>query len=225
MMPSISSSVGQGAINNPEDVLVVQQLLNKQRNVKLAEDKKCGPRTLQAILDFQKGFLTNPDGRIDPGGVTWKRLISTVGTTGRPTLMQLPQVCGNGYYSYEPANRQFGTASTIKALQEVAQTFRFNMPNVAIGIGDISFALGGPMSPHQSHQHGTNADIRPFRKDAAQKPVTIADPQYDREMTRLLVESLLAHRNVKNILFNDTQIRGVHFYPGHHNHLHVTMKE
>jgi hypothetical protein len=140
-------------------------------------------------------------------------------------LMLLPQVCGNGYYSYEPVNRQFGTAATINALQEVAQTFRLNMPNVEIGIGDISFAQGGPMSPHKSHQHGTDVDIRPFRKDGTQKPVSIIDPQYDREMTRLLVQSLLAHRNVKGILFNDTQIHGVQFYAGHHNHLHVKMKQ
>src|SRR6516164_11406037 len=122
-MPTISSSVGQGGVNKPEDVLIVQKLLNKHRLVKLAEDKKCGPSTIQAILAFQKSFLSNPDGRVDPGGTTWKRLTNTVGTTAVTTLVQLPQVCGAGYYSYEPATRQFGTAATIKALQEVAQTF------------------------------------------------------------------------------------------------------
>jgi penicillin-insensitive murein endopeptidase len=223
-MPSINGSVGQGGLNKPEDVLIVQKLLNKHRLVKLAEDKKCGPSTIQAIIAFQKGFLSTPDGRVDPGGTTWKRLTNTVGNTAVVTLVQLPQVCGYGYYSYEPANRQFGTAATINALQEVAQTFLFNLPNVAIGIGDISFSKGGPMSPHKAHQHGTNVDIRPFRTDRAPEKVTITDPQYDREMTRLLVQSLLAHRNVKSILFNDTRIQGVHYYQGHHNHMHVTMK-
>src|SRR5262249_26562895 len=73
---------------------------------------------------------------------------------GRGTgLMRLPQVCGNGYYSYEPMDRQFGTAATINALQEVAMTFRRNMPKAEIGIGDISFVQGGLMNPHKSHQH------------------------------------------------------------------------
>lgn len=224
MAPTIRSSVGQGGVNNPDDVLVVQQLLNKHRSAKLAEDKKCGPRTIQAIVDFQKGFLSNPDGRVDPGGTTWKHLTAASSPVAA-TLIQLPQVCGNGYYSYEPGNRQYGTSATIRTLIEVARTFLFNMPDVEIGIGDISFEKGGVMSPHASHQNGKNVDIRPLRKDKAHKPVTITDPQYDRELTRLLVESLRAHRNVKSILFNDTQIPGVQFYQGHHNHLHVNMKE
>ena len=45
--------------------------------------------------------------------------------------------------------------------------------------------------------------------DAAQIPVTIIDLPYDRELTRLLAESLLAHRNALGILFNDSQIVGV----------------
>lgn len=139
-------------------------------------------------------------------------------------FVQLPQSCGHGYYSYEVAARQFGTEATIQALREVARTFAYNLPNVQIGIGDISFENGGTMSPHQSHQKGLDVDIRPLRNDRVHSPVTISDPHYDRETTRWLVESLLAHRNVRRILFNDTHIVGVHFFPGHHNHLHVSMK-
>jgi len=139
--------------------------------------------------------------------------------------VQLPQVCGKGYYSYENGNRQYGTAATIQALIDVAVTFVHNQPGVEIGIGDISLAPGGPISGHQSHQQGTNVDIRPFRSDREHKPVTYQDAKYDREQTRLLVQSLLAHRNVRSILFNDAQIRGVQSWPGHDNHLHVNMKE
>jgi murein endopeptidase len=103
--------------------------------------------------------------------------------------------------------------------------FRFNLPGVEIGIGDISFALGGPMSPHHSHQNGTDADIRPIRKGgSAHLPVTIADANYDRDLTRLLVECFSAHRNVRKILFNDAQIPGVTHWAGHDNHLHVIMR-
>src|SRR5262249_47851761 len=143
---------------------------------------------------------------------------------GGGALVLLPQACGFGYYSYEPLNRQYGTAATISALHEVALAFSSRMPGAEIGIGDISFAQGGLMNPHHSHQHGTDVDIRPFRKDGAQQPVTITDPQYNRETTRLLVQALLAHRNVKGILFNDGEIPGVQFFAGHHNHLHVKMK-
>lgn len=140
-------------------------------------------------------------------------------------LVQLPQCCGNGYYSYETADRQFGTEATIQTLLEIGETFRLNMPETSMGIGDISFAEGGKMSPHHSHQDGTNVDVRPCRLDKAQHRVSIHDKQYDRVTTQLLVDSFLAHKNVRRILFNDAKIKGVHPWAGHDNHLHVIMKK
>jgi murein endopeptidase len=96
---------------------------------------------------------------------------------------------------------------------------------VLVGIGDISFASGGPMPPHSSHKDGRCIDIRPLRKDRRDVPVTIQDPAYDREATRALVASLRSHKNTKKILFNDTQIIGVTPWAGHDNHLHVIMSE
>lgn len=224
-MTQIAKPVGKG-VNTPprdHDVKVVQQLLNKHKAPTaspISEDGTIDAKTIAAIEEFQRRVvrMSNPDGRIDLGGTTWKHLTTAPGGS---SLTQLQS--GSGYYSYEPNNRQFGTTQTIKAIQEVASTFSFNK-QPQIGIGDISFANGGTMPPHHSHQHGTSVDIRPFRKDRSHAPITITDAQYDRETTRLLVQSLLAHRNVKSILFNDTQISGVQSYPGHHNHLHVNME-
>jgi hypothetical protein len=234
MSKTITQSVGRGGINLPQDVRTIQELINNHIGKltplrPLTVDSRIGPNTIAAIEEFQRRVvnLARPDGRVDPGGRTLQALNAggQAPVTAVTALVQLPQVGGNGYYSYEPANRQFGTPATIKALQDVAATFRYNMPDTEIGIGDISFAQGGTMSPHESHKHGRHVDIRPFRKDKAHQPVTITDAQYDRETTRLLVQSLLAHRNVKGILFNDAQIQGVQYYQGHHNHLHVKMKE
>src|SRR5437868_1104055 len=80
---SIAASVGNEGVNHPKDVRVVQRLLNKHRAAKLAEDGKCGTHTVQAIIDFQTGFVPAPDGRVDPGGPTWRRLSS-------PPLYQWP---------------------------------------------------------------------------------------------------------------------------------------
>jgi penicillin-insensitive murein DD-endopeptidase len=99
-----------------------------------------------------------------------------------------------------------------------------NLPNLPIAIGDISLKDGGKMPPHEAHRHGRNVDIRPFRKDGRMLHVTIHAPEYDHEMTELLVKNLLAHRNVHRILFNDTKIQGVHHFHGHDNHLHVETK-
>jgi hypothetical protein len=219
-MREIVASVGESGVNRPEDVAIVQTLLNTKPGVKLAVDKRCGPLTILSIRNFQKAFLPIPDGRVDPGGVTWKKL-----TAPAPlSLVQLPQAGGFGYYSYSPGNRQYGTSHAIQTLRDVADTFRLNTPVMLIGIGDISFANGGHMDPHVTHQHGTNADIRPLRTDNKQLPVTITDATYSSEKTKILAQSLLAHKNVRRILFNDTTIPGVHFFAGHHNHMHVEMR-
>jgi D-alanyl-D-alanine carboxypeptidase/Putative peptidoglycan binding domain len=75
---NISGSVGQGGRNTRQDVLLVQQLLTKA-GFTLTADGICGPKTLAAILLYQRQFLAKPDGRIDPNGATWKRLIDGKG--------------------------------------------------------------------------------------------------------------------------------------------------
>ncbi|MGA8054434.1 MAG: peptidoglycan-binding domain-containing protein [Burkholderiales bacterium] len=222
---ALTAAVGQApAVNRPDDVRAVQELL-RAAGASIKADSDCGPRTIAAIKDYQRNFLSVPDGRVDPGGLTWKHLVAGKLKIKQAPLILLPQASGMGHYSYSPLANQYGTAACIQALRDVCAQFRRNLPDVEIGIGDISFARGGHMSPHQSHREGRHVDLRPLRKDKKRLPVTISDPSYSRELTKLLVQSLRAHRNVKSILFNDTQIPGTTSYAGHDNHLHVTMKE
>jgi penicillin-insensitive murein DD-endopeptidase len=137
---------------------------------------------------------------------------------------QLPQTTGQGFYRYSTGDRQWGTHDTIQTLLDLARQQLWNLPGLPIEIGDISFQDGRHMPPHTAPLHGRNVDIRPFRKDKALLHVTIHDAQYDRAMTELLVQNLLAHRNVHRILFNDKTIKGVHYFHGHDNHLHVETK-
>lgn len=74
MTQNLSGSVGLNGTNNRADTIVVQTLLTK-RGIKLGIiDGRCGPRTISAIVIFQKSFLRHPDGLISPGGITWRRL-------------------------------------------------------------------------------------------------------------------------------------------------------
>jgi hypothetical protein len=78
-MPSqISASVGASGRNRRPDVETVQRLL-LQRGINPGPvDGICGPGTVRAILDFQSGFLSRPDGRVDVNRTTWQRLNSGV---------------------------------------------------------------------------------------------------------------------------------------------------
>lgn len=253
----ISSSVGKDGINRPEDIRLVEDLLVGNHDYKLTYHYQrrnapgyCDPILIEAILDFQRDSMPRPNGRVDPPNglektdlnrLTWERLV-------RPPLIQLPQVRGKGYYCYwgkgGGPHRQFGTPATIQTLERVANIFFFKMkynepaipgnrPYREIGIGELSFAKGGPIHPHKEHRWGTEVDIRPLRKDGKEFPVTVDDPQYDREATRILIQSLLEHLNVAEILFSDRKIvydpklKGEQRLKwggaGHIHHLHVHM--
>lgn len=78
-MNTISGSVGQGGANLREDVRRVQGLLNRSDLAPLAplaEDGRSGPATIGAIRHFQVRHvgMASPDGRVDPGGRTWRKL-------------------------------------------------------------------------------------------------------------------------------------------------------
>lgn len=79
-MANLSGSVGKGGVNNHDDVLLVQQLLNKHVESlglsRLEEDGDIGKNTNEAICEYQEEVMeiVKPDGRIDPGGRTWRSL-------------------------------------------------------------------------------------------------------------------------------------------------------
>ena len=79
-MDEIDASVGAGGVNKPADVRIVQQLLNQHMLglglPLLLVDNECGDNTIEAIKLYQKEVVgvARPDGRVDPGGRTWKAL-------------------------------------------------------------------------------------------------------------------------------------------------------
>lgn len=85
---SLTGSVGAGGLNSPADVVQVQQRLLAHGLVigraGGGVDGRCGPRTLTAIITFQSGFMRDPDGRVDPGGMTWRRLEADPTTLSPP---------------------------------------------------------------------------------------------------------------------------------------------
>jgi hypothetical protein len=225
--PKINKSVGDGGVNNAADVKVIQKLLNQLGDsAPIEENGVCGEDTIAAIRKFQGGFLSKPDGRIDPGGNTFNHLLKVI-SLGFQLLPQVaPEDNGVGYYSYSVTDRQFGTPATIKMLQDVALAFHQARPELRVGIGDISFRDGSVMKPHKSHRGGRNIDIRPLRKDGMKRGVSFTESgSYDREATRLLAQTLFAHPNVRKILFNDPKIEGVKPFKDHDNHFHVETKE
>jgi hypothetical protein len=82
----ISASVGRGGVNRQSDVLLVQQVLLARGQTDLAAATGvCDASTVAAIVAFQAAFMRTPDGKIDPGGTTWRHLAATfTGSTSTP---------------------------------------------------------------------------------------------------------------------------------------------
>jgi hypothetical protein len=82
---ALSASVGRDGQNRPDDVRSVQQMLNKHLpslgSPGLTVDGKIGAQTISAITAFQARVMhaPHPDGRIDPGGATFKALNGAAG--------------------------------------------------------------------------------------------------------------------------------------------------
>ncbi|MBO9715123.1 hypothetical protein [Sphingomonas sp.] len=79
-MAGIGASVGSGGVNARADVLVVEGLLNRylaaRHEPPLTADGIVDVDTILTIQAYQRGVLgiASPDGKIDPGGKTWKAL-------------------------------------------------------------------------------------------------------------------------------------------------------
>ena len=80
MPKQIAGAVGLGGANRATDVAVVQYLLDCVPVLRggpapeLAIDGLCGPKTAAAIRNFQRANGCPQDGRVDPGGPTFRAL-------------------------------------------------------------------------------------------------------------------------------------------------------
>ena len=80
-MQTIKASVGRDGVNRYDDVVLIQHLLNQydipDELVPLKVDGQSGRKTEQRIEAFQRHLIgmSNPDGRVDVDGRTFRRLI------------------------------------------------------------------------------------------------------------------------------------------------------
>jgi conjugal transfer mating pair stabilization protein TraG len=148
------------------------------------------------------------------------------GNSGGPVDTVLPR-SGEGFRTYSPPGQQFGTASVISELRASSAEWS-NRGGSPVNIGDVSRSGGGDMAGHQSHEQGRQVDIRPFRRDGSNAPVTWQSHAYDREQTRNYVEFMKDRNPGMTVLFNDPVLvrEGLaQKHDGHDNHMHFSFPE
>jgi murein endopeptidase len=100
-----------------------------------------------------------------------------------------------------------------------------------LGIGDISFQNGGPISGHVSHQKGVDVDVRLARNDGRNAPTDMKPGSptrgaYSRQFTAEAVQ-LFRRIPATLILLNDRSVPGTTWdrKGNHYNHFHVRIAE
>ena len=138
---------------------------------------------------------------------------------------QMP-TSGTGYYRSGRPAIEWGDPRVIAELIAFAAEWNRGHPDHDIGIGEISDINGQTVRPHVSHTLGLRVDIRPMRTDGAHAPTRYQAAEYSQDLTRELINGLLALPGVRNILFNDPVMiaEGLTLqHKGHDNHLHVNF--
>lgn len=84
----LRGSVGAGGLNQNMDNFVTQSLINTERNIRgvapIGVDGQIGGETIDAITEFQKLSFGFADGRVDPNGRSYRRLLSIFNTKPDP---------------------------------------------------------------------------------------------------------------------------------------------
>ncbi|HZU34768.1 MAG TPA: glycoside hydrolase family 19 protein [Gemmataceae bacterium] len=133
-MASITQSVGRGATNhNHSEVELVQQLLNRHRRPPLTqidEDGLVGTETIKAIEEFQRRVvnMNPPDGRVDPGGATFKALSDNApGAPASPSGDFAAGLAANGIHN---PMAQANASTVLQALKDNGITSKRAQANI-----------------------------------------------------------------------------------------------
>ena len=166
--------------------------------------------------------------------IAWHHAVS-VGVPDGGRLVdgtQLP-VHGTDWVTWNPITdsspnlpyRLYGNQHTISEIVRVTHAYRLAHPHAPqVVIGDISFAHGGPMDDHLSHQNGLDVDIYfPRRDHELRAPTTTA--QIDHRLAQDLLSRFVAAGAQKIFISPTSGFRGpadiVMPWPGHEYHMHV----
>jgi peptidoglycan hydrolase-like protein with peptidoglycan-binding domain len=153
----ISTSVGQGGVNKAADVVIVQNLLVARGFPGIGRaDGICGPKTIAAIKAYQAGFLRHADGKVDPGGTTWRHLSAAF--TGRADT---PPPAGSAGSLLEPVPRP-SSGSINLGLQAVSNSYMLAKLGQPLREGGYTSLCQTPTDPKLRRNLVTDT-VGPFR--------------------------------------------------------------
>ncbi|OJH39160.1 LysM peptidoglycan-binding domain-containing protein [Cystobacter ferrugineus] len=145
---TLTGSVGTGGHNADADVRLVQNLLNAHRlppRALLPVNGRVDLQLVWAITEFQRSMgMQKPDGRVDPGGGTFKALCAQQSNPWDVSLPIGTSGGGNSAPAHIPAAANKAHAATLAKLAKAARQ-RFKLKNLgacARGMSEMLQAAG-----------------------------------------------------------------------------------
>ena len=231
----IQKSVGQGAINDPDDVRAVQKRLKElgfgffgRVDGRFSTGLVLSIRLFQSIIAGRNTI--KGDGRVDVGGRTQRYLAAN-----NAPQWELMPLQGTGFVNRERQDtndmHDFGTdwmAQTIVGAGQVyqAQYLVANPGKSLMTINDVSLPEGGDTPDHQGHETGLACDIYLPRKNGQSGGITWSSRSFDRAAAREMLTALRAQPLISGIFFNDPTLiqEGLcSQLGGHDNHIHFNI--
>ncbi len=195
--------------------------------------KHFGSLTEAALKTFQLQHGVNPSGILTDE--TYRALLASAPTP--PPLVPvadstridtvLPE-SGKGFTTYKREQGgadQYGRASTIRSIMDIAEAWCEQHSDLRLQFGDISRRGGGSFDPpHKAHQRGLEVDIRPITNNGREEPTSIHAMNYSHEATKELAQLIKEKFPAATIFFNDERLIGLKLtspLAGHDDHLHL----
>lgn len=140
---------------------LVHTVQSGQTIVSIAADYDLNPRQL---IRFQEGRLKDPDRlRLGQHLIVWKDGKTVPGfgidDEGTGTLVAGVQLPPNPHYMIKNESLAWGTAKTVRLLQQAIASYRRSSGGPKVRIGDLSRKGGGHLPPHKSHRTGEDVDV------------------------------------------------------------------
>jgi len=136
---ALSGSVGQGGKNFPDDVRLVQTLLNEHLPIPASPVQVTGrvdQHLITVITHYQRQIvgMARPDGRIDPGGRTFQSLTGVAPHTQHPSTSPTPKQPSPKQPSpNQPSTSPVQSAGKTGDLLAATRDFCFPFPSLPIG--------------------------------------------------------------------------------------------
>jgi murein endopeptidase len=125
---------------------------------------------------------------------------------GRPTrgrLFNAVELTSGAGIRVMTDDHNYGTASTVRFLQEAATELRQRFPHAPdVPVGDISRARGGYLRPHRSHQLGLDVDIGYFYDPPAKWYTRASAKNLDETLTWAFLKALIAQGGVEYVFMD-----------------------